>query len=92
MNIFEQVESDVRTYSRSFPVVFNKAKGASLFTEDGKEYIDFLAGAGTLNYGHNHPALQKHWWTMYWLTVLRMVWICTQPPSASFWTLFTKSF
>ncbi|WP_417586092.1 diaminobutyrate--2-oxoglutarate transaminase [Nitrincola sp.] len=59
MKIFEQVESDVRTYSRSFPVVFNKAKGASLFTEDGKEYIDFLAGAGTLNYGHNHPELQK---------------------------------
>ncbi len=59
MNIFEQVESEVRSYSRSFPVVFNKAKGASLFTEDGKEYIDFLAGAGTLNYGHNHPELKE---------------------------------
>jgi len=59
MNIFEQLESCVRTYSRSFPVVFNRAKGASLFTESGAEYVDFLAGAGTLNYGHNHPVLQK---------------------------------
>src|SRR5699024_12072954 len=28
-------------------------------SEDGKEYIDFFAGAGTLNYGHNHPELKK---------------------------------
>jgi len=59
MNTFEQYESEVRSYCRSFPVVFSKAKGASLFTEDGREYIDFLAGAGTLNYGHNHPELKQ---------------------------------
>lgn len=27
--------------------------------EDGTEYIDFLAGCSTLNYGHNHPALKQ---------------------------------
>ncbi|KAA0875176.1 diaminobutyrate--2-oxoglutarate transaminase [Nitrincola tapanii] len=59
MNIFEQIESDVRTYSRSFPVVFKRAQGAQLMTEDGREFVDFLAGAGTLNYGHNHPVLKK---------------------------------
>ncbi|GHA86662.1 diaminobutyrate--2-oxoglutarate transaminase [Modicisalibacter luteus] len=57
--IFERMESEVRTYSRSFPVVFTEAKGARLHTEDGKEYIDFLAGAGTLNYGHNNPVIKQ---------------------------------
>lgn len=59
MEIFKQNESDVRSYCRSFPVVFNKALGAELFSEDGSRYIDFLAGAGTLNYGHNHPVLKQ---------------------------------
>lgn len=57
--ILERMESEVRTYSRSFPVVFTEAKGARLTDENGREYIDFLAGAGTLNYGHNHPALKQ---------------------------------
>lgn len=56
---FERMESNVRTYSRSFPVVFSKAQGARLTDENGREYIDFLAGAGTLNYGHNNPDLKK---------------------------------
>ncbi|MGC3872309.1 diaminobutyrate--2-oxoglutarate transaminase [Halomonas sp. GXIMD04776] len=57
--ILERMESDVRTYSRSFPVVFSKAQGARLHTEDGQRYIDFLAGAGTLNYGHNNPKIKQ---------------------------------
>ena len=59
MNTFEEIESEVRSYCRSFPVVFNKAKGAKLITKDGKEYLDFFAGAGTLNYGHNHDVLKE---------------------------------
>ncbi|KAA0013482.1 diaminobutyrate--2-oxoglutarate transaminase [Billgrantia pellis] len=55
----ERLESNVRTYSRSFPVVFTQAKNARLTDEDGREYIDFLAGAGTLNYGHNNPHLKQ---------------------------------
>ncbi|WP_416140658.1 diaminobutyrate--2-oxoglutarate transaminase [Halomonas sp. HK25] len=57
--ILERMESDVRTYSRSFPVVFTKAKNARLTDENGREYIDFLAGAGTLNYGHNNPQIKQ---------------------------------
>jgi diaminobutyrate-2-oxoglutarate transaminase len=53
VSIFEHLESNVRTYSRSFPAVFEYAKGAMLFDEAGKGYIDFFAGAGALNYGHN---------------------------------------
>ncbi|MGM0915306.1 MAG: diaminobutyrate--2-oxoglutarate transaminase [Pseudomonadota bacterium] len=57
--ILERMESEVRTYSRSFPVVFTKAQNARLTDEDGREYIDFLAGAGTLNYGHNNPKIKQ---------------------------------
>ncbi len=57
--ILERMESDVRTYSRSFPVVFTKASNARLTDENGREYIDFLAGAGTLNYGHNNPKIKQ---------------------------------
>ncbi|MDH5639475.1 MAG: diaminobutyrate--2-oxoglutarate transaminase, partial [Nitrospinota bacterium] len=42
-------------YVRSFPAVFGKAEGAQIFDEHGKRYVDFFAGAGTLNYGHNNP-------------------------------------
>lgn len=59
MRIFEEVESQVRGYIRSFPAVFDTAEGAELFDEHGNRYIDFFAGAGTLNYGHNHPLIRE---------------------------------
>ncbi|MDN5686255.1 MAG: diaminobutyrate--2-oxoglutarate transaminase [Brachybacterium sp.] len=52
-------ESEVRSYSRGWPVTFTHAKGSTLTAENGREYTDFFAGAGTLNYGHNHPELKK---------------------------------
>ena len=55
---FETYESQVRGYCRSFPVVFAEAKNATLTDEQGNEYIDFLAGAGSLNYGHNDDFLK----------------------------------
>jgi len=59
MDIFKKQESNVRSYSNSFPVVFRKAKGTWLETEQGERYLDFLAGAGSLNYGHNNPVLKQ---------------------------------
>ncbi|MCC5797351.1 MAG: diaminobutyrate--2-oxoglutarate transaminase [Methylophaga sp.] len=59
MKIFDEIESEVRSYARAFPRVFNKAQGEVVFDEDGNEYLDFLAGAGSLNYGHNNPVLKK---------------------------------
>lgn len=53
VDIFDEMESNVRSYCRSFPTVFAHAKGAMLYDEAGKSYIDFFAGAGALNYGHN---------------------------------------
>src|SRR5690606_120594 len=54
-----ELESEVRSYCRAVPVVFGKALGAELFDTQGRAYLDFLSGAGSLNYGHNHPALTK---------------------------------
>lgn len=59
MKIFEEIESEVQSYARSFPRIFNKAQGELLFDEEGNEYLDFLAGAGTLNYGHNNPLFKQ---------------------------------
>lgn len=59
MQTFERRESDVRGYSRTYPVVFDKALNARQTDENGKEYIDFFAGAGVLNFGHNNERMQK---------------------------------
>jgi putrescine aminotransferase len=34
---------------------FVRAGGAYVWDEDGNKYLDFLAGYGSLNVGHNHP-------------------------------------
>ena len=57
MRIFEEMESEVRGYVRSFPAIFDVAKGSEIFDENDNRYIDFFAGAGTLNYGHNNPKM-----------------------------------
>ncbi|GAB09555.1 diaminobutyrate--2-oxoglutarate transaminase [Gordonia araii NBRC 100433] len=56
--VFTSHESEVRSYCRNWPTVFSRAKGAWLTDVDGKRYLDFFAGAGALNYGHNNPALK----------------------------------
>lgn len=57
--IFDDIESGVMSYARAFPVIFDRAQGAWLYDTEGNAYLDFLAGAGTLNYGHNNPHLKK---------------------------------
>lgn len=56
--IFNTYESEVRSYCRSFPAVFSKAKGSVITDVDGKEYIDFFCGAGAVNYGHNNDYIK----------------------------------
>lgn len=58
-SVFERRESVVRSYCRSWPVVFDRASGAEQTTEDGQTFLDFFSGAGALNYGHNHPVLKQ---------------------------------
>jgi 4-aminobutyrate aminotransferase-like enzyme len=58
MDIFEARESAVRSYCRIWPTVFGRAAGSRLYDEHGRGYLDFFAGAGALNYGHNNPMLK----------------------------------
>jgi diaminobutyrate-2-oxoglutarate transaminase len=55
LETIERLESQIRGYVRSFPTVFESASGALLRDTEGRTFIDFFAGAGTLNYGHNNP-------------------------------------
>ncbi|GAA1856302.1 diaminobutyrate--2-oxoglutarate transaminase [Myceligenerans crystallogenes] len=57
--IFDELESQVRSYCRNWPVVLATAAGSVVTDENGTEYLDFFAGAGVMNYGHNHPDLTE---------------------------------
>ena len=56
--LFKRRESEVRGYCRGFPKLFTKAVGSTMWDADGRSYIDFLAGCGSLNYGHNQPQMK----------------------------------
>ncbi|WP_069811959.1 diaminobutyrate--2-oxoglutarate transaminase [Streptomyces sp. TP-A0874] len=59
LSVFETLESEVRSYCRGWPAVFDRAQGSYIHDEDGRTYLDFFAGAGALNYGHNNPVLKR---------------------------------
>ena len=52
-----QMESNVRSYPRKLPLAIAKARGCWVTDVEGQQYLDCLAGAGTLALGHNHPAV-----------------------------------
>ena len=49
-------ETVVNNYA-SYDVTFARGQGATLFDENGKRYIDFLAGIAVNTLGHGFPAL-----------------------------------
>jgi diaminobutyrate-2-oxoglutarate transaminase len=57
-DVFSSVESEVRSYCRGWPAVMHTAKDSWVTDTEGRRYIDFFAGAGALNYGHNNPNLK----------------------------------
>ncbi len=57
-SIFERRESCVRSYCRSFPAEFVRAKMSRMYDAEGREYLDFFNGAGALNYGHNNDYIK----------------------------------
>ncbi|PFG43693.1 diaminobutyrate-2-oxoglutarate transaminase [Isoptericola jiangsuensis] len=59
MEAFEKWESEIRGYSRTFPTVFASASGARQVDEQGRSFLDFFAGAGVLNFGHNDPRMKR---------------------------------
>jgi|TARA_B110000285_G_scaffold64462_1_gene74102 diaminobutyrate-2-oxoglutarate transaminase len=58
-SIFERRESEGRSYCRAMPKVFSTAKGSIMTDENGQQWIDFLAGCSSLNYGHNDPDMKS---------------------------------
>lgn len=46
------------TYNRA-DLAFERGEGASLWTEDGRRFLDFGAGIATTSLGHAHPHLVK---------------------------------
>jgi diaminobutyrate-2-oxoglutarate transaminase len=59
MHVFERWESEIRGYCRAYPTVFATASNARQVDEAGRSYIDFFAGAGVLNFGHNNPRMKR---------------------------------
>ena len=57
--VFARLESNVQSYARNFPAIFNHARGSELRDVHGRRYLDFLAGAGSLNYGHKNPVFKE---------------------------------
>ncbi|MET9123298.1 diaminobutyrate--2-oxoglutarate transaminase family protein [Streptomyces sp. NPDC004528] len=51
----ERWESRARTYPRHLPIALAEGTGSFVSDVDGNVFIDFLAGAGALSLGHNHP-------------------------------------
>ncbi|CCO84903.1 diaminobutyrate--2-oxoglutarateaminotransferase [Erwinia amylovora CFBP 2585] len=50
-----EFESNVRSYPRKLPLAIAKAEGVWISDVENNQYLDCLAGAGTLALGHNHP-------------------------------------
>ncbi len=57
--VFEKRESQVRSYCRKYPVVFDNAKNSEMFSVEGERYLDFLAVASSTNYGHNNVDIKN---------------------------------
>jgi diaminobutyrate-2-oxoglutarate transaminase len=57
--VFVRRESSVRSYCRRLDAVFDKATGSVITDESGRQYVDFLAGCASLNYGHNDPDMKQ---------------------------------
>lgn len=49
------IESNARSYPKRLPIVLKSGAGVIVKDVEGREYIDCLAGAGSLPLGHSHP-------------------------------------
>ena len=80
IDVFARRESKIRSYCRSFPVVFERASGAELIDAQGRGYIDFLAGCSTLKPPPASPRLAP---ALSPRRVQRLMTPASDPPPAS---------
>jgi diaminobutyrate-2-oxoglutarate transaminase len=57
--VYDTVESEVRSYCRGWPTIIESARDSWVTDTSGRRYLDFFAGAGALNYGHNNAQLKR---------------------------------
>ncbi len=55
--IFKDKTYFMNTFGDRTPVAFDYGRGMYLYTEDGEQYLDFLAGIAVSALGHSHPLL-----------------------------------
>lgn len=55
----ELVDTHVMRTYRRYPVAFAKGEGVHIFDEDGKRYLDFVAGIAVVTLGHAHPKVAE---------------------------------
>ena len=55
----QRTESNARSYPRNLPIAIAQGRGSFVRDVDDNVFIDFLAGAGVLSLGHNHPDLVR---------------------------------
>jgi len=53
-----QSKSVMNTYGR-YPLALSRGKGTRLYSPEGREYLDLLAGIAVTNLGHSHPELAE---------------------------------
>lgn len=58
-SVYNNNECSVRSYCRKFPTEFKYAKNAILVDSQNQNFIDFFAGAGAMNYGHNNSYIKN---------------------------------
>ncbi len=58
LDVFDKLESEVRSYCRTFTTVFNKLGTPNCGTHKEMNILIFFAGAGALNYGHNNEKIR----------------------------------
>jgi len=59
MSVLEQGKKTImNTYNR-FPIVLEKGDGMYVYDENGKKYLDFVAGIAVNSLGHNHKKLTE---------------------------------
>ncbi len=51
-------EFHMQTYARK-PVMFVQGEGMRLIDDEGRTYLDFVSGIGSVNLGHAHPAVAE---------------------------------
>jgi diaminobutyrate-2-oxoglutarate transaminase len=55
VGVSEPWESDIHRYCQSVEAIFHTASGTVMRDADGRQYVDFLSRAGSLNHAQQRP-------------------------------------